>query len=344
MLKNLLLAALFVFASTPLFAGPHEDAVARLTPPAGSYLHGTYPGGTTGEEDDITLAQVKDYERAVGKHVAWVMLSNNWYDNRRFPTDTARWIIGHGATPYVRLMMRTNSNEYERERVYTLKRIAAGQFDADLAQWGRDVAALNVPVIAEFGTEMNGEWFRWNARWNGRSKGAERFRNAYRRIIDVTRAAGATNVVWVFHVNHQDGPNKSWNRLENYYPGDDYIDWLGVSLYSMLGPDEDEPTDFTSGFDAVYGRLRAMAPGKPIVISEFATDIHNPREPAAPWADKALRNILGGRWPGLIGFSWWNETWPNDDNTPTDLRVSQDAALAQVFRTRLARARLITRR
>lgn len=325
-------------------ATPHARAVAALTPPRGRLIHGTYPGGFTGEEDDITLAQVQAYERAVGKHVAWVYFSHNWFQGRRFPTQTARWIIAHGATPYVRLMLRSDTEEYRRERRYTLPRIAAGKFDADLTAWGRAVAALGVPVLAEFGTEMNGDWFRWNGRWYGRAKGPEKFRAAYRHIIDVTRAAGAHNIVWVFHVNHADSPRARWNRFENYYPGDDYIDWLGVSLYSMLGPDEDEPTDFIEGMDAAYARLRRMAPGKPVILAEFGTDIRNPREPAAAWADRALGAIVGRRWPQLIGFSWWNETWPNDDNTPTDLRVWKDADLARVFRQRLARAPLVTRR
>ncbi len=326
------------------FADPHAEVLARLTPAPGALLHGTYPGGFTGEEDDITLAQLQAYEGAVGQHVAWVMFSHNWFSGRRFPSTTARWIIAHGATPYVRLMLRSDSAEMQRERRYTLERIAAGAFDDDLAAWGRDVGALGVPVIAEYGTEMNGEWFRWNGRWNGRARGAERFRAAYRHIIDVTRSAGADNVVWVFHINHADAPRRRWNRFENYYPGDEYIDWLGVSLYSMLGPQEDEPTDFIAGFDQAYARLRRMSPHKPIILSEFGTDIHNPREAAPAWADKALGAILGGRWPGLIGFSWWNETWPNEAGSITDLRVWKDPALAQVFRRRLARAPLVTGR
>ncbi|HHB81663.1 MAG TPA: hypothetical protein ENK83_07985, partial [Aliiroseovarius sp.] len=280
--------ALTLTASPLAAASAHAQAVAALTPARGRLLHGTFPGGFTGEEDDITVAQVKAYEAAVGKHVAWVMFSHNWFQGRRFPSQTARWILAHGSTPYVRLMLRSDSAEMRREPKYTLKRIAAGKFDADLARWGRDVAALGAPVIAEYGTEMNGEWFRWNGRWNGRAAGAKLFRAAYRRIIEVTRAAGAQNIVWVFHVNHADWPNVRWNRFENYYPGDDVIDWCGVSVYSMLGPDEDEPSDFVASLDQAYRRLRRLAPSKPVIVSEFGTDIRNPREPAAPWADRAL--------------------------------------------------------
>ncbi len=325
-------------------ATPHDRAVRALTPLPGRLLHGTYPGGTTGEEDDITPAGVQAYEAAVGRHVAWVYFSHNWYHGRRFPTATARWILAHGSTPYVRLMMRSDSEEFKPEPRFTLARIAQGRFDDDLVRWGRDAAALGVPVLAEFGTEMNGDWFRWNGRWNGRGRGAERFRAAYRHIVEVTRAAGAENIVWVFHVNHEDAPGRRWNRFENYYPGADVIDWLGVSVYGMLGPDEQAPTDFVAALDAAHARLRRMAPDKPVIVAEFGTDIHNPRAPAAAWADRALAALLGRRWPGLIGFSWWNESWENQDESVTDLRLSQAPDLARVFRKRLAGGRLVTRR
>ena len=54
------------------------------------------------------------------------------------------------------------------------------------------------PLIVEFGPEMNGWWYPWNGYWNGGGEtnaygdsslpdGPERFRDAYRHIIDVMR-------------------------------------------------------------------------------------------------------------------------------------------------------------
>ena len=45
--------------------------------PEGKYYHGVYPGGISGEEDDITSADVAAYETAVGRKVAWVYFSHN---------------------------------------------------------------------------------------------------------------------------------------------------------------------------------------------------------------------------------------------------------------------------
>lgn len=79
-------------AAAPMKVGP---------PPAGTLYHSVYPGGVTGEEDDITPADVDAYEAQVGKSVAWVYFSNNWYRSRAFPTATATWIRDRGAAPYI---------------------------------------------------------------------------------------------------------------------------------------------------------------------------------------------------------------------------------------------------
>ncbi len=68
-------------------------------PPAGKLYHAAYPGGVTGEEDDITPADVDAYEAGVGQRVAWVYFSNNWYRSRDFPFATASWIRDRGAAP-----------------------------------------------------------------------------------------------------------------------------------------------------------------------------------------------------------------------------------------------------
>ncbi len=316
----------------------HKQALRALTPPDGTLLFGAYVGGKTGEEDDMTLNDVVAYERLVGRRVDWVYFSNNWYRSRRFPVTTAKWIRKHGATPFVRLMMRSDPEQDHADPLYKTKSIARGDFDPDLTRWMQEAARFGTPILAEYGTEMNGEWFQWNARWNGRRKGAERFAAAYRHIIDLSRKNGATNIIWVFHVNWADGPPKSWNRMEKYYPGDSYIDWLGISLYSMQAPFETEPTAFAE-IRNTFARLNHMAAEKPVIIAEFGTDVHNPREPAAPWAKAALKLIYSRQLPNLIGFSWWNETWPNDDNPihDTDTRLQSDKALTQVFRRYLKR-------
>jgi hypothetical protein len=143
----------------------------------------------------------------------------------------------------------------------------------------------------------------------------------------------------VWHPDANDHPAEAWNRFENYYPGDDVVDWVGFSCYGYLTPhDSWHPRSFREILDAAYHRAQKLAPGKPIIVAEFGHAAGNPRQDAATWATAALDDLLGGRWPHVIGFAWWNERWPNDDNAKHDttMRLQDNPALAQTFSKKLA--------
>ncbi|MCD6361898.1 MAG: beta-mannanase [Armatimonadetes bacterium] len=321
-------------------------------PPAGRLYHGVYPGGVTGEEDDITRDDVTSYEHIVGRQVAWVYFSHNWFHGRAFPRRTARWIRELGAVPFIRLMLRSDAEQDHAEPLFNLQAVIDGDFDDDLRAWAQGARDFGTALIVEYGTECNGQWFSWNGVWNGGAAtdgfgdpavpdGPERFVAAYRHIITLMRGEGADNITWVFHVDSGDDPDAAWNRFENYYPGDDVIDWVGVSCYGAQTPlDEWEPESFRRQMNRAYPRLRAMAPGKPVMVLEFGCTAGNPQVDPAEWARAALQDILGGRWPKLAGFSWWNEWWENDENPAHDttMRVQDIPALARVFAEALAAA------
>jgi hypothetical protein len=246
--------------------------------------------------------------------------------------------------PFIRLMLRSGPEQNRSERTFGLTRILEGALDADLRSWARSARDFKSPLFVEFGTEVNGRWFPWNGWWNGKGQsgrygdpasadGPERFRDAYRRIIRTMRGEGAANILWVFHVNCGDYPRADWNRLENYYPGDDYIDCLGVSVYGAQTPLEEDWPEFRQMMDEVYPRLVALSPAKPIMVLEFAVCRSNPRGDQAEWAERALSDLVQHRWPKLIGLSWWNEAWQNDENPAhdTSLRLQDNPSLATVF-------------
>ena len=338
-----LLLGLAAATAAPVEAGVDQQSVG--TPAEGQLYHGVYPGGRTGWEDDITPADLTAYEDAAGAEAAWVYFSNNWFRSRAFPAQKAAWITARGAVPFIRLMLRT-ANPPRLGHPYTLDRIIRGDFDAALTRWGQAAADFGDPLVVEYGTEVNGEWFGWNGRWNGRSEGPARFRRAYRHIVRTMDDQGADNITWVFHVNGQGWPRTTWNRFENYYPGDAWVDWVGLSSYGALTP-ADRPgdwEDFRVALDRVVPRLAAMAPGKPVFVFEFGFTDHNPCGNAADFADAALDDLIAGRWPEVRGFSWWNETWENDDDPThdTDMRVQTVPDLAEVFQDHLTDPAILT--
>ncbi|MCA9835901.1 MAG: hypothetical protein KC422_03265, partial [Trueperaceae bacterium] len=331
-MRNLTVAlALLIILALVWAFQKNQDAreLSLLVPEPGQYYHGVYPGGKTGEEDDISPEDLNAYVRAAGRNVAWVYFSNNWYSSRAFPLETAQWIRDAGAVPYIRLMLRSSIETDQSEPLFTLEAIKSGHFDADLRSWAQAAASFKTPIMVEYGTEVNGNWFPWNAKWNGKETGAALFQEAYRHIITLMQEESASNLIWGFHIDAYDDPQTQWNRLEAYYPGDDYIDFIGISAYGVQSPQDKEWGSFTEAMNDVMPRLAELAPDKAVYVVEFGSSLH-PRLRASDWADEALTNILANRWPAIRGFSWWNETWQNDANPAhdSDFRVQSVPGLS----------------
>ena len=319
---------------------------APISPPTpGKLYHGLYWGGIGTDthdptEHDVTAADVARYEQAVGKKTAWIYFSDNWFESRKFPAKMCRWIHSLGKIPYTRLMLRSGVDENHAEKKFSLDKIVAGQFDDDLRMWARDAKKFGAPILIEWGTEPNGDWFPWNGKWNGgRELGPQKYVATYRHLVNLMRAEGANNLQWVWHVNWDDQPATKWNALENYFPGEDYCEWLAISAYGPLTPrTRDGAESFELKIDQVYPRLTSLAPGKPVIVAEFGCDLHNPRVDVRDWARGALENLLSNRWPWIIGFCWWNEGWQNDNakKHDTDMIIMHDPDLVRVFHNEFA--------
>jgi len=263
--------------SSSLFITTANFNSNKLIEPSSGIYHSSYPdfGGT---EDVVTAKRINDFETLVNKDIVWAYFSNNWYDNIQFPSAAVNTIHGAGIVPFIRMMPRTNFDEGGPDPNYTMQKIINGDFDSALIQWAIDAKNTNIPLLAEFGTEVNGNWFPWNGQYNGAGEttgygdpnlfdGAERFRDAYRHIIDICKANGANNITWFFHIDAYSEPDMDWNKIENYYPGDNYIDWLGVSIYGPQKSNEDYH-EFSEILNDVYPNLSNLS-NKPIAVLEF---------------------------------------------------------------------------
>jgi hypothetical protein len=194
-------------------------------------------------------------------------------------------------------MARSVWREGRADPVFSMQSIADGGWDPQIHRWCANAAAeisrLGTPLLAEFGTEVNGDWFPWNGRWNGAGEtsgygdpaaadGPERFRDAYRRIVGICRAEGATGITWLFHVDLDGNPDASWNRIAEYYPGDEWVDWIGVSDYGLLKPGWSAP-DFAAKLDRGYDEVAALSPTKPIAVLEYGYAERRDPRPKARW-------------------------------------------------------------
>lgn len=369
-----------------------EFLVAPVLPPTGGKLyHGVFASRADDEPSSGGACEAEwyaeEYPRRYLEHarpivpevqrgLAWYLFGNNWVNEscRRFPMETCRWIWdlpkdNSHVVPYLYLFTKSTRRRFEPDPRYHLQNITDGTFDEEFRSWAREAREFAHPLTVAWGAECNGYWHSWNGMYNGIDKlrrgreghfeGSARFVDAYRHIINVMDSEGASNINWIFEVAGHDNPNTSrqdrnWNAFENYYPGDDYISWVAVSIYGeqdgrLTPADEEDAVSFATQFEEFYGRLSAMksagkmAIDKPLIIGEFGccaatkdnSDVTQDQQ-AAKWASAALTHLFtgkaDGKYPDLIGFNWWNEAWSNGENAAiTEMRIQKIPALGAAF-------------
>jgi hypothetical protein len=132
------------------------------------------------------------------------------------------------------------------------------QDDTYLRTFARKLNESGVPVFLRFASEMNGDWTAY-------SGDPEKYIEKWRLVHDVM-AEEAPNVmmVWTVFTFPQ-------STILTYYPGDEYVDWVGVNIYNVVyhndsirhRADHEDPLEL---LDYVYNTFSER---KPIQISEY---------------------------------------------------------------------------
>ncbi|WP_194292948.1 glycoside hydrolase family 26 protein [Streptomyces smaragdinus] len=201
---------------------------------------------------------------------------------------------------------------------YALKKIASGDFDLYIIRVAEQMKRFGRPVVLRFAHEMNGDWYPWSERNSGNARGD--YVKAYRHVHDLFRTTGATEVIWAWSPNILRGaPGVD---LRSLYPGDEYVDWIGLDGYGfghktateVLQPTTDELRSFTR---------------KPILLTETGSS-PGPQQPG--WTADLFRWIE--RTPNVIGFVWFQHS--KDEGGQYDYRFDIDPATKSAFRKGLA--------
>ena len=204
---------------------------------------------------------------------------------------------------------------------YSLDRITAGDFDGLITQWGTSFAAWGKPVMLRFAHEMNGNWYPWAEGVNGNQAGD--YAAAWRHVHDVLAATGASNVQWVWSPNV---PYWGSTDLAGLFPGAAYADIVALDGYnwgtSQTWSSWVSPADL---FAPGISQLRALAPGKPILVAETASSELGGSK--ATW-NTDLVSYLAAQ-PDVMGFVWFHL------QKEVDWRINSSDSSASAFRSAL---------
>lgn len=327
-IKNIIIILLFILI--PVYAHGQSVTGKKLIPPSTGIYAGVFPDmGST--EDSVTSDRITEYINLTGSNPVWVCFSNSWFWGIKFPLENVKTIAKFNAVPYVRIMPRHDWTSGRADPVYGLDEIADGTYDDDLRKWAKDARKYGKPLLVEFAPEMNGNWFPWSGAHNGKKDGAELYIEAHRHVVELMRDEKADNITWMFHVNAVSEPNKSWNKMKEYYPGDDYIDWIGMSIYGSQKPGW-EWTSFLSVFQSAYWQMEKISKNKPLAIAEFGV-VEDPKSGSKPeWIREAFETILSGMYPRIKAISYWHSSFDDHKGVISNMRVDSSPEVLQVYK------------
>jgi hypothetical protein len=159
-----------------------------------------------------------------------------------------------------------------------LHNIINGDFDEYIKTFANHLKDLGGSVIMRVMHEFEGDWYPWSLIENGQDP--QKYITAYRRVVDLVRGQGATNVKWMWCVNSDPAPYRAYNWIVSCYPGDDYVDMVATDIYNHpdLGVPDWKSFRFT-GIESYY-YLNKYFPHKPLYICEVGCRERYDSEPS----------------------------------------------------------------
>ncbi len=170
-----------------------------------------------------------------------------------------------------------------------------GSKDSYIKEFAVEAKAYNYPVILVPFDEMNLNEEAWGYGVNGNT--ATKFITAWKRIHDVFVNVGASNVKFALAYNNVSIPNVSGNQYKDYYPGSEYVDYVGVDGFNFGSPWQ----SFAQIFDSAISSASTF--GKPLYI--FSTG-SVPGSGKAEWISTGLGSHIQN-YKNLKGWLWFNQ-------------------------------------
>jgi hypothetical protein len=215
------------------------------------------------------------------------------------PGSRELWTIERGRTPVV---------SFKSAAEAPWLAIANGEHDTELAAIAEGYRALPITVFCIFDQSPENT--------GGALGTPSEYAAAYRHIVERFRTAGVTNVRWIFNLKSTSFPGLA----NEYYPGDDVIDWIGTSAYNFaVGPG-----GRWDSFENLIGAFLSWATphDKPLIITEWNSR-DDPNDPArrAVWIDEARETVRRTPQIAAVSAFWSVVDGTGFDSSPSVLEA-----------------------
>lgn len=240
---------------------------------------------------------------------------------------------GTGQSFYTNLKNRLDA--YEAAGQYTIPQFgyylpsgSTAITETQLANLSNGLKSLGRPVYLRIGYEMNGTWY------DPMYEPATYISN-FRSVVTRLRADDVPFAsLWNMYPGYDSGGGSggyygTWSYMSQFYPGDEYVDWFSMDLFST--------TDITNPHTADF-IAQADGHGKPIMIGE-ATPRYVGADDAADWDAwfsqffSLIQDNPGIKGHTYIDWDWSGTRWPTWGDA---LLESGDSTVRAKYLTELA--------
>lgn len=297
----------FASASVPTRPPSHFPNTPANSPSPTFVIHQPIYLGmwTEGFWNDTTFRlqpeKLINLENSIGKKMAIAHYYRGW-ENLYKPSiiEELRAIDSQGWRP----MLSTNPFFFDKcpsQNMPLYKAIASGNCDNFLREAALNLKTFGKPLLLRYAWEMNIDSIEWGVGKTGSSP--QDFINAWRRFHDIAKSQEASNIIWVFSPNVETSSSIPYSQL---YPGDSYVDWLGLDGYNW-GTSKSWTywQSFTLVFNNSYKNLTQLSPFKPLMIAEVNTTDQGGDK--ANWYRKMLTEEIPNNFPQIKAVIFYNE-------------------------------------
>lgn len=185
--------------------------------------------------------------------------------------------------------------------------ILEGHFDSFLGYWCLQIKEVKGPVLLRILHEFNGDWYDWSTVKNDRNP--ELVARTFRYIHKIFEQNDVKNVRFIWCPNSMSLPQEKWNDITSAYPGDEYVDFVGLDIYNGAGANSDQWRSFRKEGIQNYFVLRDKYPSKPVFICESASRKRKGNEKGqsrAEWLQETA-SALKTDMSGIRLYAWFNQ-------------------------------------
>ena len=296
-------------------------------------LFGAYDGGFPN-----TFAGLEAFENQVDYRFPLISLYIAWGDKpaQQFPIRMVETINRMGSVPLITWepwvvdfdeTIRRNLDPRAEREYASLADIAKGDYDFYIVPWAKAAAEYKKPIFLRFAHEMNDPYrYPWGPQNGNRP---EDFIAAWRHVHLVFQKMNANNVIWVW------SPHISMPWFEYYYPGPEFVDWIGVGVLNYGNVAQwSRWWTFHQILEKAYKPLQKL--DKPIMVCEFGTVTAG--GDATEWYKQAFYYIDHQYHDGIKGLVFFHQPIDTTFSTlPLNWTVDQSPRAASLVAGELAK-------